>query len=91
MEWLGNLSNFKGPAYCFGFAVEPYHHVTLSMHTLQNKQMYRYLETILKQLLVLQLLADIRVGEWEYAIVGVFVVPVHIVFFNRAAVHVFSW
>ncbi|XP_031553408.1 uncharacterized protein LOC116290505 [Actinia tenebrosa] len=31
-------ANFKGPAYCFAFDVEPYHHVTLTVHTLKTNK-----------------------------------------------------
>lgn len=34
---LRNLANLKGSANCLGFDVEPYHHVTLTVHTFQTK------------------------------------------------------
>ena len=36
-EWLGGPANSKGPAYCFGFDVEPHRHVTLTAHTFKTK------------------------------------------------------
>ena len=36
-EWLGGPATFRGLAYCFGFDVEPHHHVTLTAHTFKTK------------------------------------------------------
>ena len=33
-DWLGNPANFKGTFYCFGFDVETYHHVTMTLLSL---------------------------------------------------------
>ena len=37
-DWLWKLANFKGPTYCFDFDVEPYHHVTLTLHRIPNQR-----------------------------------------------------
>ena len=38
-DWLGNPANFKGTFYCFGFDVETYHHVTMTLHSLFQSKM----------------------------------------------------
>ena len=38
-DWLWNPANFKGVLYCFGFDVETYHHVTLTLHSLFQSKM----------------------------------------------------
>ena len=38
-DWLWNPANFKGALYCFGFDVETYHHVTLTLHSLFQSKM----------------------------------------------------
>ena len=38
-DWLWIPANFKGTSYCFGFNVETYHHVTLTLHSLFQSKM----------------------------------------------------
>ena len=38
-DWLGKPANFKGPFCCFGFDVETYHHVTMTLHSLFQSKM----------------------------------------------------
>ena len=38
-DWLGNPENFKGIFSCFGFDVETYHHVTMTLHSLFQSKM----------------------------------------------------
>ena len=38
-DWLGNPANFKGTFCCFGFDVETYHHVTMTLHSLFQSKM----------------------------------------------------
>ncbi|KAK2551660.1 hypothetical protein P5673_027442 [Acropora cervicornis] len=38
-HWLGNPANFKGTFCCFGFDVETYHHVTMTLHSLFQSKM----------------------------------------------------
>ena len=38
-EWLGNPANFRGTFYCFGFDVETYHRVTMTLHSLVQSKM----------------------------------------------------
>ena len=38
-DWLGNPANFIGTFCCFGFDVETYHHVTMTLHSLFQSKM----------------------------------------------------
>ena len=38
-DWLGNPASFKGTFCCFGFDVETYHHVTMTLHSLFQSKM----------------------------------------------------